>query len=164
MSESSISVDSPVGRLLLSSNGVALTRVHFVDQPESASDGPEPDDIVMRAADQLADYFDRRSGDFDLPLAPAGTPFQQRVWAQLRSIPFGATASYGDVTARLGMDVSAARAVGLANGANPIAIIVPCHRVIGSNGTLVGYAGGLHRKRFLLDLEAATVQEPLFAD
>lgn len=93
--------------------------------------------------------------------SPIG-PLQQRVWAQLRTIPFGATASYADIAAQLGMPVGASRAIGLANAANPIAIIVPCHRVIGSDGSLVGYAGGLHRKRFLLDIESPTVQNGLF--
>jgi methylated-DNA-[protein]-cysteine S-methyltransferase len=112
---------------------------------------------------QLDRYLAGQLREFRLPLAARGTPFQQRVWAELRGIAYGATASYGDVATRLGMPRGASRAVGLANGANPIAIVVPCHRVIGSSGTLTGYAGGLARKRFLLGLEATSVEGSLFA-
>jgi methylated-DNA-[protein]-cysteine S-methyltransferase len=103
---------------------------------------------------QLAEYFAGRRRDFDLPLAPAGTPFQQRVWQALRAIPYGRTESYGALAARLGQP-GAGRAVGLANGQNPIAIVIPCHRVIGAGGALTGYGGGLERKRWLLALEAS---------
>lgn len=164
MSAADLVVGSPIGPLLLSSNGAALTRVHFIDEGVSESGRADPDAVLTQTAEELAEYFAGRRRQFDVPTAPAGTEFQQRVWAQLRTLPFGTTASYGDLTARMGIPVSASRAVGLANGANPIAILVPCHRVIGADGTLVGYAGGLHRKRFLLALEAPTVQDALFAD
>ena len=103
---------------------------------------------------QLAAYFARELTDFDLPLAPVGTDFQRRVWHQLEQIGYGDTASYGEIAGRLGMTNAASRAVGLANGRNPIPIVVPCHRVIGANGTLTGYGGGLDRKQWLLAHEA----------
>lgn len=173
MTTMSLIVDSPVGPLRLTSNGVALTEVLFVDGSATAGDGhtADPDTIdydstepalLVEAHRQLSGYFAGDVKEFDLPLSPAGTPFQLRVWEQLRRIPFGTTASYADIATRLRMPAGASRAVGLANGANPIAIIVPCHRVIGSDGALVGYAGGLQRKRFLLGLEAPTVQDALF--
>jgi methylated-DNA-[protein]-cysteine S-methyltransferase len=107
---------------------------------------------------QLSSYFSRGLRDFDLPLDPQGSAFQRRVWDQLRLIPYGETASYGEIARRLGMTNAASRAVGLANGRNPIPIVVPCHRVIGANGTLTGYAGGIERKQTLLSLE----QDALF--
>lgn len=110
--------------------------------------------VLDDAQRQFEAYFAGELKVFDLPLAPRGTAFQRRVWDELTSIPFGVTASYGEIAARLGMPTGASRAVGTANGANPIAIIVPCHRVIGANGKLVGYAGGLDRKRTLLNLES----------
>jgi methylated-DNA-[protein]-cysteine S-methyltransferase len=155
-------MESPVGPLRLVSNGTALTAVTFVDASVSPPARVSDDGLITEARRQLSSYFGGELTEFDLPVAPAGTPFQLRVWEQLQRIPFGATASYGDIAARLGMPAGASRAVGLANGANPIAIIVPCHRVIGSDGTLIGYAGGLPRKRFLLGLEAPTVQDALF--
>lgn len=122
------------------------------------------DAVLDEAKSQLTAYFAGTRREFNLPLALRGTEFQLRVWEQLRGIAFGTTTSYGQIAARLGMRPGASRAVGLANGANPIAIIVPCHRVIGSKGTLIGYAGGLHRKRLLLDHEAPTTQGGLFGD
>jgi methylated-DNA-[protein]-cysteine S-methyltransferase len=131
-----------------------------VGSPSGAPIGERQDDnpLLRRAVDQLAAYFARDLKEFDLPLAPRGSDFQQRVWAQLRAIGYGETASYGDVARRLGMTNAASRAVGLANGRNPIPIVIPCHRVIGANGTLTGYAGGLPRKQLLLELE----QDALF--
>ena len=108
--------------------------------------------------DQLRAYFDRDLKEFDLPLAPAGTEFQQAVWRQLIGIGYGETASYGEIARRLGKSNAASRAVGLANGSNPIPIVIPCHRVIGANGTLTGYAGGIERKQALLEIE----QDALF--
>ena len=105
-------------------------------------------------------YFAGKLREFALPLAPEGTPFQKRVWAELCRIPYGTTISYAELAQRLG-DPKAVRAVGTANGANPIAIVVPCHRVIGSDGTLTGYAGGLDKKRALLELEARTMGKPV---
>jgi methylated-DNA-[protein]-cysteine S-methyltransferase len=109
--------------------------------------------VLDAAENQLAGYFDGRLTEFDVPLELDGTPFQRRVWDELQRIPFGERTSYGELARRLGRPGSA-RAVGLANGRNPVSIIVPCHRVVGSDGTLTGYGGGLHRKAWLLDHEA----------
>jgi methylated-DNA-[protein]-cysteine S-methyltransferase len=142
---------SPIGELLLTSDGSALTRLHM--SPFDVEDAWVRDDEAMQAyVDQLGDYFAGRRRDFDLPLAPAGTEFQQRVWAALQEIPYGETWSYLELATRIG-NPKACRAVGLANGRNPIAVVVPCHRVIGANGSLTGYGGGMERKRVLLDLE-----------
>ena len=120
------------------------------------------DAAIALVAEQLTEYFDGKRRDFSLPLAPEGSPFQRRVWEQLQKIPYGTTTSYGAIAERLGQP-GAARAVGLANGANPIAVVVPCHRVIGGNGALIGYAGGLDRKAALLRIEGATgPQQSLF--
>lgn len=120
--------------------------------------------MLARAAAQLAAYFAGERRDFDLPLAPQGTPFQQRVWDALLAIPYGAVRSYGDVARAIGRP-AASRAVGAANGRNPIAIIVPCHRVIGASGQLTGYGGGLPTKRWLLEHEQrhASGQQRMFA-
>ncbi len=114
--------------------------------------------MLARAAEQLSAYFARELKEFDLPLSPSGSPFQQTVWEQLKLVGYGETASYGQIAHRLGRTNAASRAVGLANGRNPIPIVIPCHRIIGSTGTLTGYAGGLERKQVLLQLE----QEALF--
>ncbi len=120
------------------------------------------DAAVASIAEQLTEYFEGKRRDFSLPIAPEGSPFQRRVWEQLQKIPYGTTTSYGVIAERLGQP-GAARAVGLANGANPIAVVVPCHRVIGGNGSLTGYAGGLDRKAALLRIEGATgPQQGLF--
>jgi methylated-DNA-[protein]-cysteine S-methyltransferase len=149
-------MDSPVGPLELRSDGAALTMLHFHDQtPEQSADNGESDPVLVETRRQLEEYFAGDREDFDLPLAGKGTDFQRRVWEQLREIPFGQTASYGEIAGRLGLPPGGSRAVGLANGANPIAIVVPCHRVIGADGSLTGYAGGIDRKRYLLGLESA---------
>ena len=148
-------LDSPVGRLLLVLDGQGLRRVHFENSrrpfrlDEEWQHGPG---ALHEARAQLKAYFAGNLKMFDLPLAPQGSEFQQQVWLELLRIPYGATASYGDIARRIG-DVTASRAVGAANGQNPLAIIVPCHRVIGADGSLTGYGGGLPTKRFLLDLE-----------
>lgn len=151
-------VDSPIGPLTLVGSDGALTGLYLDAQryrPDEAAFG-RPDDAAFTAArEQLAEYFAGTRTTFDLPLAPRGTPFQRRVWAGLATIPYGRTWSYAQLTAALGADPTRTRAVGSANGRNPLSIVVPCHRVIGSDGRLVGYAGGLERKRFLLDLEGA---------
>jgi methylated-DNA-[protein]-cysteine S-methyltransferase len=150
---------SPIGELLLVSNGEAMTGMYMHwDQhsPERADGWQRDDSLLAPARDQLSAYFAGELFDFDLPLAPQGTEFQRRVWNELRGIPFGSTISYMQLARRIGRP-SAARAVGAANGRNPISIIVPCHRVIGANGTLVGYGGGLERKQWLLRHEAAAV-------
>jgi methylated-DNA-[protein]-cysteine S-methyltransferase len=144
-------VDSPVGELLLVGDCDAITAVQMDGAP---SPGWRRDAAVFRdAADQLRAYFAGELREFDLPLAPHGTPFQREVWAALREIPYGRTISYAELAAAVGRP-GAARAVGAANGCNPIAIVIPCHRVIGAAGALTGYGGGLSRKRLLLDLEA----------
>jgi methylated-DNA-[protein]-cysteine S-methyltransferase len=155
--------ESPVGPLRIVAREGAITAIEF--SPFRALDAGQPlgpradDDPLLRSAvAQLAAYFARDLKEFDLPLAPLGSAFQQLVWAQLLTIGYGQTASYGEIARRLGKSNAASRAVGLANGRNPIPIVIPCHRVIGANGTLTGYAGGLERKQHLLGLE----QDALF--
>ncbi|WP_040685196.1 methylated-DNA--[protein]-cysteine S-methyltransferase [Nocardiopsis halotolerans] len=152
--------DSPVGELTLFGDGEALGGVLTRGRddtpravPEDWVSDPEP---FTEAVRQLEAYFAGELREFDLPLAPSGTEWQLRVWAALTTIPFGETASYGQLAKELGQP-TASRAVGMANGRNPISIIVPCHRVIGANGSLTGYAGGLERKEFLLGLEGETL-------
>ncbi len=148
---------SPIGELLLFGDGVALQGLYMdshEDWPEKQPDWRWDVTSFKPVIEQLDAYFERKRTRFDLPLAPQGTPFQQRVWAALLEIPFGVTISYGELATRLG-DAKASRAVGLANGRNPISIIVPCHRVIGANGNLTGYGGGLDRKEWLLRFEGA---------
>jgi methylated-DNA-[protein]-cysteine S-methyltransferase len=145
---------SPVGGLTLVSNGDALLTCEFEGRATiRATPGSRRGDRVLELARRELDaFFAGRLREFTIPLAPRGTPFQQRVWRALRAIPYGETRSYGQIAAAIGAR-DAVRAVGAANGANPIAIIVPCHRVIGANGSLTGFGGGLDRKRFLLELE-----------
>ncbi|GMV59885.1 MAG: methylated-DNA--protein-cysteine methyltransferase [Betaproteobacteria bacterium] len=156
-------IASPIGPLRLASDGAALTEVWMQGEwspragvAQIAGSVETHDALLAEAARQLRAYFDGRLHDFDLPLAPRGTDFQLRVWRLLRAIPYGATASYGEIAKRLG-DAGAARAVGLANGANPIPIIVPCHRVIGADGSMTGFGGGIARKRWLLAHEARCI-------
>ncbi len=147
-------LDSPIGRLSLFSDGTAVTGLYMdvPDQPlplreawvEDAGAGPLPETLR-----QLRDYFQGTRREFDLPLRLHGTAFQRRVWDALTEIPYGATWSYGELARRID-NPNASRAVGLANGRNPISIVVPCHRVIGADGSLTGYGGGLERKRWLL--------------
>ena len=146
-------LDSPVGDLLLTSDGAALTRVLFAPYDVAPGWVDERDTVLAEAVRQLDAYFAGRRTDFDLPLEPAeGTDFQRRVWLRLREIPYAHTINYGQLAGRVG-NPNASRAVGLANGRNPLSIVVPCHRVIGADGSLTGYGGGLDRKRLLLDLE-----------
>jgi methylated-DNA-[protein]-cysteine S-methyltransferase len=147
-------IDSPIGPLVLAGRGRALTNLRMVDQTYGAdrTDWVPDDRVFADAVDQLAAYFAGERTDFDLELSLAGSAFQRRVWQALLTIPYGETRSYGQVAEQIGAS-GAARAVGLANGHNPIAIIVPCHRVIGASGSLTGYGGGLDRKRSLLELE-----------
>ena len=155
--------ESPVGDLRIVAREGMIAAIEFSPfkrlpsgEPIGEQDAQDP--LLRSAVDQLAAYFARDLKEFDLPLAPRGSAFQQRVWEHLRGIPYGETASYGGIARRLGMTNAASRAVGLANGRNPIPIAIPCHRVIGANGTLTGYAGGLERKQLLLGLE----QDALF--
>jgi methylated-DNA-[protein]-cysteine S-methyltransferase len=150
-------VDSPVGPLTLTAVGDRLTGLQMVDQahgPLRRTDRTEDRCAFSQVTSQLAAYFAGDLTDFDLPLQLVGTDFQRRVWDVLRQIPFGETWSYAEVAGKIGND-RACRAVGLANGRNPIGIIVPCHRVIGANGALTGYGGGLDRKAWLLEHERA---------
>ena len=154
---------SPIGDLRIVERDGSIVAIEFFPFRPPADGRPlgdRADDqpVLAEAVRQLTAYFARQLTDFDLPLAPIGTDFQRRVWEQLEKIPHGETASYGEIAGRLGMTNAASRAVGLANGRNPIPIVVPCHRVIGANGTLTGYAGGLERKQQLLELE----QDALF--
>ena len=155
-------MDSPVGELRIVEQDGAITAIEFTPfrDPDGRVRGTRDDahPVLAECVRQLRAYFDRDLKEFDLPLAPQGSDFQQRVWRQLQGIGYGETASYGAIAGRLGMTNAASRAVGLANGRNPIPIVIPCHRVIGANGTLTGYAGGLGRKQTLLELE----QDALF--
>jgi methylated-DNA-[protein]-cysteine S-methyltransferase len=145
-------LDTPIGTLRLVSNGAQLVNIEFEGQ-YGASDAVEISDTVLAAcAEQLTGYFAGKRRRFELPLAGRGTPFQQSVWDALADIPYGELRSYRDIARTIG-NPAAVRAVGAANGRNPLPIVVPCHRVIGSNGTLTGFAGGLEVKRFLLQLE-----------
>ena len=149
---------SPVGELLLTWDDGALTGLYMTKHKGKDAPGPQPgwrrDDSAFRIVhEQLRAFFAGELRTFDLPLRMEGTPFQRKVWEGLLGIPFGATASYAELAGRIGRP-GAARAVGAANGRNPIGIIVPCHRVIGANGTLTGYGGGLDRKEWLLRHEA----------
>ncbi|WP_275462175.1 methylated-DNA--[protein]-cysteine S-methyltransferase [Streptomyces noursei] len=152
--------DTPVGPLTLVADGDALTGLYMTDQrhrPPQENFGPPADPTeppFARTITQLGAYFRGELTAFDLPLALHGTPFQRRVWAALCTIPYGETLSYGQLAEQLG-NPAASRAVGLANGRNPVGIIVPCHRVVGANGSLTGYGGGLDRKRRLLTFERA---------
>ncbi len=148
-------IESPVGPLTLAGNDKALTNLHMQNQshPPKGRDAWVLDEQAFpEVLDQIDAYFAGELTEFDVTLSLEGTPFQRQVWSTLRGIPFGETVSYGEVAARIGRP-AASRAVGLANGRNPVAIIVPCHRVVGSTGTLTGYAAGLARKQKLLDLE-----------
>jgi methylated-DNA-[protein]-cysteine S-methyltransferase len=154
------SVPSPVGELLLlgipTDAGTALTGLYCAPPPASLppADARRDDAAFALARAQLAAYFAGELTRFDLPLAARGTPFQHEVWTALGEVPFGTTTTYGELARQLGRPVGAARAIGACNGRNPIGIVVPCHRVIGSTGAIVGYAGGLDRKRWLLAHEA----------
>lgn len=147
--------DSPIGPLLLVGDGERLSRIGFPHGKGSFPPQPHwlrDDDAFVDAREQLGAYFGKELRDFDLQLAPAGTPFQQKVWQALARIPWGETATYGDVARSIGRP-TASRAVGAANGANPLPIVVPCHRVIGTGGALTGFGGGIDTKKWLLSLE-----------
>lgn len=156
-------MESPVGLLTLAGRNGKLMHLRMVDQTsEPSREGWEADDAAFPdAVDQLSEYFAGDRTEFTLELDMAGTQFQRRVWEALRAIPYGETCTYGEIARQIGAP-SAFRAVGLANGHNPIGIIVPCHRVIGANGSLTGYGGGLDRKRALLELEKSRTTPALF--
>lgn len=164
---------SPIGPLLLAASERGLSALymqaqrHVPDEPDPRWSPASPSEplqaaILDETSLQLDDYFAGRRSTFDLPLDVEGTPFQQAVWAGLRAIGYGETLSYGELARRIG-NPNAVRAVGLANGRNPVSIIVPCHRVIGTNGSMTGYGGGLERKVFLLDLEKQVLARPAIA-
>jgi methylated-DNA-[protein]-cysteine S-methyltransferase len=144
-------MDSPIGELLLFGDGQALQGLYMGGRPDPS--WQRDDTAYATARTQLVEYFAGSRTEFDLELDMRGTDFQKKVWDALLTIPYGETRSYGEIARQIGRP-DRARAVGAANGQNPIAVIVPCHRVIGSDGSLVGYGGGLERKRILLDLEA----------
>jgi methylated-DNA-[protein]-cysteine S-methyltransferase len=150
-------LDSPLGPLLMTAGETGISGL-YMDTDLEGHIGPGADWVedaarFEEARRQLDEYFAGHRTEFDLPLSPRGTAFQREVWAALRTIPYGEVRSYGQIAAQIGRP-GASRAVGLANGRNPISVIVPCHRVIGASGALTGYGGGLPRKRLLLDLEA----------
>jgi methylated-DNA-[protein]-cysteine S-methyltransferase len=153
-------IDSPVGELLASADAAGrITGLHFLDGhriPTRDSNWARDDQALAPLRRQLEEYFAGERREFELDLAPSGSPFQLSVWRELQAIPYGETASYGEIAAAVGQP-GAARAVGGANNRNPIAIVVPCHRVIGANGTLTGYGGGLPRKQRLLALETGVL-------
>ena len=151
-----VTVPSPVGPLRLAADGLGLSGVYYDPHRGEALAGPDQDrdddPLLATAAAQLAAYFAGSRRDFDVPLNPQGTDFQRRVWSALGAVGFGRTVSYAEVARRIGSP-RAVRAVGAAVGRNPLSILIPCHRVIGTDGTLTGYAGGLPRKRWLLEHE-----------
>lgn len=143
-------LETPIGYLRILSDGEGITEIKFMD-----TDGPEDPDIHTESArTQLQEYFDGNRNSFNLELHPDGTEFESKVWKELQEIPQGSTTSYGAIAKKLG-DRNFSQAVGHANGKNPIAVVIPCHRVIGSDDKLVGYAGGMHRKEWLLKHEGA---------
>lgn len=152
-------IDSPVGKMKLVADAVGLTSIQFLDSEEILSE--EIPNALEEVVKQLREYFDGKRRDFNLRLSPQGTDFQKRVWRELEKIPFGKTVSYKHIATRLG-DPKVIRAAASANGKNPIPIIIPCHRVIGSDGSLTGYAGGLYRKKWLLEHENPSRQQVLF--
>ena len=148
-------VDSPLGPLTLVARDGALAGLYMTDhRHQPPLTGARDDSVLPEVREQLAAYFARELTQFDVPLAVTGTEFQRRVWDALTEIPYGETWSYAKLAAHVG-NPRAVRAVGLANGRNPVSIVVPCHRVVGSDGSLTGYGGGVERKRHLLDLERA---------
>jgi len=152
-------MNSPAGELLLLSNGDAITGLLMEQRryaPKNLHESRRDDSWFERTRKQLRAYFAGELTEFDLPLAAEGTSFQQSVWARLCEIPYGTTISYAEMARRVG-NPNASRAVGAANGRNPISIIIPCHRVIGSDNSLTDYGGGIERKKLLLDLEEATI-------
>ncbi len=157
-------VDSPVGPLRLGAEGAHLRHTAFDHDDGPAIDAgqePEPgsleDAVLCEAAHQLGQYFSGEREAFELPVAPRGSEFQRRVWAALREVPYGTTISYGELADRVGLPPGSARSVGLALGANPIVIVLACHRVIGADGTLTGFGGGIARKEALLALEGSAL-------
>lgn len=154
-------MDSPLGKLLIAMNDRGVVAIHFPQENPTRNPDWQHKNLQCAAAEQLRAYFDGTLKTFDLSLAPEGTPFQLKVWEELQKIPYGKTISYKTLAQRLG-NPKAVRAVGAANGKNPLPIVIPCHRVIGSDGSLTGYAGGLSIKKSLLDFERQTAEVSLF--
>lgn len=159
-------VPTPIGPVTLIADGDELIAVYmevhkYAPDPDEYGVRVESDPVLDEAARQLTEYFASERTEFDLPLRPIGTEFQRRVWQALRDIPFGQTWSYGELAEHIGSP-TASRAVGLANGRNPISIVIPCHRVIGANGSMTGYGGGIERKRWLLSHESGAAEGALF--
>jgi methylated-DNA-[protein]-cysteine S-methyltransferase len=150
-------LETPIGTLLIAGDDKAVRKIHFPKNGKAVAAGKDWTESahgpVGKAVKQLREYFNGKRADFDLPLAPEGTEFQRTVWRNLQDIPYGETISYGELAKRVG-NPKASRAVGAANGQNPIPIVIPCHRVIGANGKLTGFGGGLPTKEALLGLEA----------
>ena len=155
-------IESPIGPLRIVEQAGAITAIEFSPFRDTSGrprgERSEEAPVLAAAVHQLGEYFDRRRTEFDLPLNPVGSAWQRSVWDQLLKIGYGETASDGEIAGRRGKSNAASRAVGTANGSNPIPIVIPCHRMIGANGTLTGYAGGIERKQTLLELE----QQALF--
>ena len=147
-------LNSPIGFIKITANNEAINEVIFVENEEEDN----PNALTQEVTNQLMEYFEGKRKVFNLPLSPIGTSFQQAVWEALCSIPYGETRSYGEIAKMIG-NPKASRAVGMANNRNPISIIIPCHRVIGASGKLVGYGGGIDKKIYLLNLEKATYRE-----
>ena len=152
-------MESPIGGLRIHASAGLLTAIDFGATNPRKQRAIDP--LLDRAEQQLSEYFAGERTEFDLPLASEGSEFQKKVWAELQRIPYGETASYGDIARRLGYEPVISRAVGAANGANPIAVFLPCHRVIGADGSLTGYGGGLELKQALLSLESRESRLPL---
>lgn len=144
--------DTKIGRIQIEENGEAITKIHYVKKDIQENTEGKETKLLKEAIKQLNEYFEGKRSSFNLQLAPEGTEFQKKVWNALREIPFGETKSYGEIARLIGNE-KASRAVGMANNKNPIMIVIPCHRVIGANGKLVGYAGGIEVKEMLLNLE-----------
>ncbi|PTO80814.1 methylated-DNA--[protein]-cysteine S-methyltransferase [Vibrio splendidus] len=148
--------DAPIGKMIIVSNGVSIIEIDHINHEELITSNS--DDLCQLATKQLDEYFVGKRTSFDLPLQPKGTDFQLKAWVALTTIPYGETISYGEQAKRMD-NPKAVRAVGGANGKNPFSIVVPCHRVIGANGTLTGYTGGMNRKEWLLDFERSIVRK-----
>ncbi|MGE5627018.1 MAG: methylated-DNA--[protein]-cysteine S-methyltransferase [Solirubrobacterales bacterium] len=145
--------DSPIGKILIADNGEKITNIYFKDETFIKEDWKVNEtELIKKTYNELIEYFNGKRKSFDIPLAPIGTEFQMKCWKALQEIPYGETKTYGEIAEIIG-NPKASRAVGSSNNKNPISIIIPCHRVIGANGKLVGYAGGLHVKEYLLNLE-----------
>ncbi|NND61624.1 MAG: methylated-DNA--[protein]-cysteine S-methyltransferase [Flavobacteriaceae bacterium] len=152
-------MNTPIGNIEIKGNNFGISSIQFVEEAVSSSESVP--DSLQNVMTQLREYFSNNRASFDIKLNPEGTDFQNKVWQELQQIPFGKTTSYQKMANRLG-DPKVIRAAASANGKNPIAVVIPCHRVIGTDGSLTGYAGGLHRKKWLLEHESGIKQGQLF--